>query len=244
MPHAETAPRKDTAADRPSFLGRGILILLAGLYLSLFGIAGWLGVSFVRDHAFLLDNDILYFSSLDGYLQPGIRLDERFLVWPDYYDGREPQYGDIAVFFSEEDSDSIYVTRIIGLPDDLMQTVQGVLHINGVPIEREEIRVRAVSHPDDPNRSVTVTEYKEHLPNGRSHLIWEENGEGLFDKASLTLVPQGHVLGLDDYRDNWFGNESAKVGILVPIEQLHHRVEAILWSDDWSRIGLRLYDER
>lgn len=243
MPHAEKPPTKDAARSGAALLGRGVLVLLAGLYLSVFGVAGWIGIGFLRHHPFILDGPIQYYYALDGYLQPAILHGEHVLVWPNYYEERLPQYGDIAVFSLEDDPEGIYMMRIVGLPDDLMQTVQGVLLVNGTALEREKIGVRSVMDPEDPERSVRVTEYLEHLPNGRTHLIWEENADGLFDKPSLSLVPKDQVLGLDDYRNNWLGNESAEVGVLVPIERLRHRAEVIIWSDDWSRIGLRLYDE-
>ena len=244
MASAKVAPTKGSAKAGAVFVGRGVLVLLAGLYLSVLSVAGWFGIWFLRDNAFILDNPIQYYYALDSYLQPAILSGEHVLVWPNYYEEQAPQYGDIAVFSLEDDPEGIYMVRIVGLPDDLMQTVQGVLHINGKAMKREKIGVRTVADPDDPERTVDVTEYLEHLPNGRTHLIWEDNAEGLFDKPSLSLVPRGQVLGLDDYRNNWLGNDSAEVGILVPIERLRHRAEVIVWSDDWSRIGLRLYDEK
>ena len=239
-----TAETKSAVLDPASVRGRGLLILLAAAYLSVLGAAGWFAVGFLRENAFLLDGPVYFYEMEDAHLQPTIRRGEQYLVWTGYYAENAPQYGDIAIFSLMEDPPEYYISRIVGLPGDLMQTVQGELWIDGEALKRERLATQEVAHPDSPDQVVTVTEYREHYPNGHHHLIWEEGTEGLFDKPSLTLVPEGQVLVLEDYRDNWSGNLYAEVGRLILIEQLHDRAEVIVWSDDWSRIGLRLHDEK
>src|ERR1700758_4477091 len=53
--------------------------------------------------------------------------------------GSEPKRGDIVVFRLPKDDSVDYIKRVIGLPNDKIQMIGGVLHINGKPVERERI---------------------------------------------------------------------------------------------------------
>ncbi len=51
--------------------------------------------------------------------------------------GAEPKRGDIAVFKLPRDNSTDYIKRVIGLPNDKIQMIDGVLHINGQPVKKE-----------------------------------------------------------------------------------------------------------
>src|SRR5205823_13987714 len=53
--------------------------------------------------------------------------------------GSQPDRGDIVVFRLPADDTTDYIKRVIGLPNDRIQMIQGVLHINGQPVKRELI---------------------------------------------------------------------------------------------------------
>ena len=48
--------------------------------------------------------------------------------------GREPNRGDVAVFRPVPQNED-YIKRVIGLPGDHIQMVDGILNINGVPVK-------------------------------------------------------------------------------------------------------------
>src|SRR5881409_501499 len=53
--------------------------------------------------------------------------------------GSEPSRGDVLVFRLPKDDSTDYIKRVIGLPGDRIQMIDGLLHINGEPVNRERI---------------------------------------------------------------------------------------------------------
>src|SRR6266550_8746659 len=61
---------------------------------------------------------------------------------PNLFSGRigdfaKPDRGDIVVFRLPKEDSTDYIKRVIGLPGDTIQMVEGILNINGKPIPRE-----------------------------------------------------------------------------------------------------------
>ncbi|MET0258082.1 MAG: signal peptidase I, partial [Methylobacterium sp.] len=89
----------------------------------------------------LLIGDYLFVSKYSyGYSKYSLPLSEYLpfqyhaRVW-----GAEPKRGDIAVFKLPKDNATDYIKRVIGLPGDKIQVIEGVLNINGKPVKRERI---------------------------------------------------------------------------------------------------------
>src|SRR5688500_8492632 len=76
--------------------------------------------------------------------------------------GAEPKRGDIVVFKLPKDNSTDYIKRLIGLPGDRIQVIDGTLHINGRAVKRERVQDY---HTEDPfGRTRPVPQYKETLP--------------------------------------------------------------------------------
>ena len=89
--------------------------------------------------ATLLVGDYLFVSKYSyGYSHYSLPLS------PPLFSGRilsfaTPERGDIVVFRLPKDDSTDYIKRVIGLPGDRIQMIDGVLHINGQPVKRERI---------------------------------------------------------------------------------------------------------
>src|SRR3974390_2721887 len=53
--------------------------------------------------------------------------------------GSTPERGDVVVFRLPRDDSTDYIKRVIGLPGDRIQMIDGVLNINGQPVRRERV---------------------------------------------------------------------------------------------------------
>jgi signal peptidase I len=178
----------------------------------------------------LLVGDYLFVSKYSyGYSKHSIPFS------PPIFSGRiwasEPKRGDIAVFKLPKDNSTDYIKRVIGLPGDRIQVLNGVLHINGTPVKRE--RIADYKTTDLFGRTQSVPSYRETLPNGVSYTTIERDGDrGYWDNTNLYTVPAGRFFMMGDNRDNSTDSrDEASVGT-VPFENFVGRAEIIFFSID------------
>jgi signal peptidase I len=154
------------------------------------------------------------------------------------FDGRilasAPERGDVAVFRKPSDTSVDYIKRVIGLPGDRIQMVNGVLHINGQAVGME--RVEDFVETDPFGNTHRVEKWKETLPNGVSHYVLDRTKNGDNDNTDEFVVPQGNYFMMGDNRDNSSDSrEEGPIGVgYVPEENLVGRAEIIFFSTDQS----------
>ncbi len=181
----------------------------------------------------LLIGDYLFVSKYSyGYSKYSLPLAEYLpFNYPGRVWGAEPKRGDIAVFKLPKDNATDYIKRVIGLPGDKIQVIEGVLNINGKPVKRE--RIADYETFDAFGQSTKVVQYNETLPNGVEHRVIERDGDhGFWDNTELYTVPANHFFMMGDNRDNSTDSRDlASVGF-VPFENLVGRAEMIFFSID------------
>lgn len=145
--------------------------------------------------------------------------------------GDLPERGDVAVFKLPTDNKTDYIKRIVGLPGDRLQVLDGVLHVNGEAVTLEAIGPFV---DDMDGRQVAVPLYAETLPGGeREHFILDLTERGRLDNTGVFEVPAGHVFAMGDNRDNSLDSRTDAVGY-IPIENLIGRAELLMFSVDGS----------
>jgi signal peptidase I len=154
--------------------------------------------------------------------------------------GHAPERGDIAVFRLPRDPSQTYVKRVIGLPGDRIQMIQGQLYINGTVVPRRAIG-RAKGEAE--GRPWAATKYVETLPNGRTHEILKVSDQAPLNSTREFVVPADHYFMMGDNRDNSLDSRvSASEGGVgfVPAENLVGRAQLVLFSinplGQWSQI--------
>ena len=157
------------------------------------------------------------------------------------FDGRvfegHPDRGEVVVFRKPSDTSVDYIKRVIGLPGDHIQMIEGVLHINGQAVGME--RVEDYIERDALGNVRRIPKWRETLPNGVSHFILDRNPHGDNDNTMEYVVPDGHYFMMGDNRDNSSDSrEPGPNGVgYVPAENLVGRAEIIFFSSDPQEAG-------
>lgn len=188
----------------------------------------------------LLIGDYLFVSKYSyGYSRHSIPFS------PPIFSGRifasDPQRGDIAVFKLPKDNETDYIKRVIGLPGDRIQLLDGRLYINDEIVAREP--AGTFRSEDAFGRVMEAPRFLETLPNGVSYHIVEVAGDrGFWDNTEAYVVPAGHYFMMGDNRDNSTDSRDlASVGY-VPVENFVGRAEIIFFSIEEGAAAWRIWD--
>lgn len=136
----------------------------------------------------------------------------------------EPQRGDVVTFSSPKDGTRL-IKRLVAVPGDRVEMVQGKLRINGEEAAYEDIE--SLTEPLEPFGQVPAWRMTEKTADGQRR-VQHLQGVQMRDLAP-TLIPPGQYLMLGDNRDN--SADSRYIGT-VPRELLIGRAVRILASAD------------
>ena len=121
---------------------------------------------------------------------------------PKIYDGRilekMPQKGDVIVFKTPADNRTDYIKRLIGLPGDVIQIIDGDLHLNNVLIQKKKLEISLNIYCG--NEILETNVYEETLPNGAKYIVAYRR-EGAMKNSDIFIVPEKHYFFMGDNRD-------------------------------------------
>jgi signal peptidase I len=142
---------------------------------------------------------------------------------------KQPQRGEAIVFKSSKNRFTNYIKRLIGMPGDEIQIIDGIVYINGNMVERKPAGTFT-----DSDGSI-LKRYIETLPNGVSYYVLDDNDYNRFDNTKVYKVPEGHYFFMGDNRDHSMDSrtEGHPIGF-VPAEKLIGRAEMVIFSNPES----------
>jgi signal peptidase I len=141
---------------------------------------------------------------------------------------RSPQRGDVVVFKLPTNPSIDYIKRVVGLPGDRIQVMNGRLHINGQMVERISVGLR--QDREGGGLPTRMHEYIETLPGGVMHSIYEEGDDLALDNTEEFTVPEGHYFVMGDNRDNSQDSRVSGLVGFVPLENIVGRASFLFFS--------------
>jgi signal peptidase I len=159
--------------------------------------------------------------------------DKRIFTWD------KPNRGEIIVFKYPEDEKKNFIKRVVGVPGDKIQIINGKLFINDqlVPVMPAAGRETSENNPGPVLGEPRIFDEQLGTVTHRIQYLTDQSDKNFGPK----LVPEDSVFVMGDNRDN---SQDSRVWGFVKFEKILGRAFIIYWSWDgdgrwvrWERIG-------
>ena len=111
---------------------------------------------------------------------------------------KSPKRGDLVVFKTPADNRTDYIKRLIGMPGDTIQFIEGSVFINDKKILREKVENKKIIRCG--SFLLETNTFVETLPNGIKHVVAYKK-KGSLQNTKIFEVPENHYFLLGDNRD-------------------------------------------
>ena len=111
---------------------------------------------------------------------------------------KSPNRGDLVVFKTPADNRTDYIKRLIGMPGDTIQFVDGSILINNKKVLRKRIETQKIIRCG--KFLLETNTFIETLPNGIKHIVVYKK-KGTLQNTQIFKVPDNHYFLLGDNRD-------------------------------------------
>ncbi len=218
-------------------------LVIAGIFRTLFFQPFWIPSGSMKDT--LLIGDFLFVNKMAyGYSAHSCPFSACPI--PGRIFASEPERGDVVVF-RHPTRGVDFIKRVIGLPGDTVQVKNGVLNINGAPVQLADggtftevkelqgpqgLMPRCANDPVGQGGTCEKGRKLETLPNGKTHSILNISDSWVADNTPVFTVPEGQYFFMGDNRDNSEDSRFAAPSGLgfVPGEFLIGRADRIMFS--------------
>jgi signal peptidase I len=188
-------------------------------------------------------------------MEPGLLVGDRLFVTkysygyskhsfpfsPPFFKGRflskSPKVGDVVVFKTPSDNRTDYIKRLIGVPGDEIQFIDGDLHINNNQILKSRVSKSDIIYCG--SKSIEVNTFEEKLPNKKKHYTAYLKTYS-FQNSDIFKVPEKHYFFLGDNRDCSKDSRYLTSVGYVHENNLVGKAQFIFFSSDF-RIGSIFY---
>ena len=111
---------------------------------------------------------------------------------------KSPKAGDVIVFKTPSDNRTDYIKRLIGLPGDRVQFIDGDLFVNNNQVLKSRISKTDTIYCG--NKKIAVNTFEEKLDNGKIHkAVYLKDYS--FKNSDIFVVPEKNYFFLGDNRD-------------------------------------------
>ena len=151
---------------------------------------------------FLLQATVQSFVVVGASMKPNFQDGERLVVNKVSYRLHQPERGDVIVFHPPGNREADYIKRVIALPSETVKVENGVVYIDGLPLD-EPYQLNELPNYPLSERKVPENEYfvlgDNRNNSNDSHNNWTVPRQNIIGKVWLSIWPPSEWEVIPDY---------------------------------------------